>query len=175
MTFTILDYKSKYIEVPDESKLWNSIVSNQNLILHNRFYDILSYRSGSENVYWEDVFDGQEVLLRNVKNFTLLGDQTKIITSPRYATVLTFEQCENIVLSNLTIGHTPHKGECVGAVLKFIDCNNVRLDNLELFGCGTYGIELRGTTNITVNGCHIYECTEGADYVDSSDLVLKIV
>ncbi len=141
--------------------------------MHNKFYDILSSRPTSPCVYTEEVSDGQEIIIRNISDFTLLGDQTKIITCPRYATVLTFENCENITLSNLTIGHTPHKGECAGAVLKFIECNNIALNNLELFGCGTYGLELHNTTNITMNGCHIYECTYGAMYLNSSDLIMK--
>ena len=165
--------EKRYIEAASEETLLASIESNKRIILHNKFYDILSTQVQSSNVFIEEVFDGNEIIIRDVSNFTLLGDQSKIITTPRYSTVLTFENCQNITLSNLTIGHTPHKGACIGAVLKFVNCNNIVLNNLELFGCGTYGLELQGTTNVTMNGCHIYECTNGAMYLSSSDLSLK--
>lgn len=163
----------KYVEASSESQFLDALIPNQRVILHNKFYDILSSTSKSPYVQLEEVFDGQEIIIRDVTNLTLLGDQTKIITVPRYATVLTFRNCESITLSNLTIGHTPHKGECIGAVLKFEECNNIILNNLELFGCGTYGIELTNTSNVTMNGCHIYECTSGAIRLFSSDLEIK--
>ena len=56
--------------------------------------------------------------------------------------MICFRECSNIKLIGLTLGHTPRKGSCMGSVLRFENCNNIQLDSLELFGCGTYGIEL---------------------------------
>ncbi len=172
-TKTTAPEEKKYFEASSDSEFLSALMPNQRVILHNRFYDVLSTPPTSPNIQLEEVFDGHEIIIHDITNLTILGDQTKIITAPRYASVLTFKNCENVTLSNLTIGHTPHKGECMGAVLKFEDCNNITLNNLELFGCGTYGIELHNTSNVKTNGCHIYECTYGALYLNSSDLVLK--
>lgn len=167
------DKEKTYVEADTELKLLESIASDQRIILHNKFYDVLSAKPTSKNIYLNEVFDGHEIIIEDITNFALIGDESKIITNPRYATVLTFRRCDNITLSNLFIGHTPHKGECVGAVLSFIECNNVVLNNLELFGCGTYGLDLHNSNNIVMNGCHIYECSYGGIFMESSDLFMK--
>lgn len=69
----------------------------------------------------------------------------------------------------LTLGHTPRKGSCMGSVLRFEKCHDIQLDTLELYGCGTYGIEMEDCSNIRTNGVSIYECSYGALKIDSSD------
>ena len=68
------------------------------------------------------------------------------------------------------MGHAPQKGSCVGSVLRFVNCSDVYMDSLELFGCGTYGIELEGCRNVYVSGTKIYECTYGALKIANSNI-----
>ena len=93
-----------------------------------------------------------------------------MLVNPRYANVICFRECSNIKLIGLTLGHTPRKGSCMGSVLRFENCNNIQLDSLELFGCGTYGIELENCTNIRTNGIKIFECSYGALSIINSNL-----
>lgn len=152
----------KYIEVSTVSEFIDGLCSNNKLVLNKGFYDILEFSSDNKNVKKEEVFDGNELVLSNLSNITIVGDNSTLLVSPRYANVMNFCGCSNIKLIGLTIGHTPHKGSCTGAVLRFSDCNNIQMDSLELFGCGTYGIELENCSNVRVNGTRIYECTYGA-------------
>ncbi|WP_035799129.1 right-handed parallel beta-helix repeat-containing protein [Butyrivibrio sp. NC3005] len=144
------------------SEFIDGLCSNNKLVLNKGFYDILEFSSDNKNVKKEEVFDGNELVLSNLSNITIVGDNYTLLVSPRYANVMNFCGCSNIKLIGLTIGHTPHKGSCTGAVLRFSDCNNIQVDSLELFGCGTYGIELENCSNVRVNGTRIYECTYGA-------------
>lgn len=57
----------------------------------------------------------------------------------------------------------------MGSVLRFEKCHDIQLDTLELYGCGTYGIEMEDCSNIRTNGVSIYECSYGALKIDSSD------
>ena len=82
------------------------------------------------------------------------------MVTPRYATVLTFINCHDLVLDNMKIGHIPIGG-CAGGVLKFENCTNIRLKNLELYGCGVMGISSHNS-NLYVEDCKIHSCTDGA-------------
>ena len=80
---------------------------------------------------------------------------------PRYANVLTFVNCDNLVLSGFTAGHTKEPGVCAGGVLMFQNCTMVSVDNCGLFGCGILGVQAEGCTSITLRKCDIYECSNG--------------
>ena len=73
----------------------------------------------------------------------------------------------------MKIGHTL-QGECSGAVLRFENCLNIRLKNLELYGCGTYGITSQNS-DLYVENCRIHSCTYGAMELYETKCVLDNV
>ena len=115
------------------------------------------------HVWMEDVFDGIQLHFNAVSGLSIIGRSsdradTQILTDPRYANLFTFHDSSDVLLSNLTMGHTD-RGECVGNVLDFQGCTDVLLVNMDLFGCGVYGIS---ACSDTVNGSgnfHIYDST----------------
>ncbi|MCH5250354.1 MAG: right-handed parallel beta-helix repeat-containing protein [Lachnospiraceae bacterium] len=163
----------KYIEVSSTNDLVKNLESNNKLVLNKGYYDILDFEAETETVFKQDVFDGKEVVIQGISNVTIVGDNTTLLATPRYANVINFNNCTNIKLIGLTIGHIPYKGDCTGAVLAFEDCNNVQLESLELYGCGTYGIVLHNCKNIKVNGTKIFECSYGAMQIIASDLFFE--
>ena len=66
----------------------------------------------------------------------------EIVSTPRYAAVMRFESCRNLRFEGFTAGHTDGAGTCTGAVLNFANCTDVEVDRCDLYGCGTYGVEL---------------------------------
>ena len=160
----------KYIEVSIPNEFISNLASNNKLVLDKGYFDILDFDVVNENARKIDVFDGKELVVSDLSNITIVGDNTTLLVRPRFANVINFKNCSNIKLIGLTLGHTPQKGSCSGAVLHFENCNNIQLDSLELFGCGTYGIVLENCKNVHVNGTKIYECTYGALYINQSDI-----
>ena len=159
----------KYIEISDTNEFISNFSSNNKLVLNKGYYDMLDFeRENTDNIFKEEVFDGNVV--SNISNVTVVGDNSTLLVNPRYANVICFRECSNIKLIGLTLGHTPRKGSCMGSVLRFENCNNIQLDSLELFGCGTYGIELENCTNIRTNGIKIFECSYGALSIINSNL-----
>lgn len=153
----------KYIEVSNVNEFIDNFSSNNKLVLNKGYYDMLDFeRDNTDNIFKEEVFDGNQLVVSKISNVTVVGDNSTLLVNPRYANVICFRECSNIKLIGLTLGHTPHKGSCAGSVLRFENCNNVQLDSLELFGCGTYGIELDNCSNIKTNGIKIFECSYGA-------------
>lgn len=112
----------------------------------------------------QEEFDGNELGFYNMKNLTIKGadcdEYTKIYVSPRYADVFNFNGCTGITLENLQLGHYPEEGSCSGAVLNFTKCDGVSINNCDLFGCGTTGIEATLSKNFKINNTIIRDCSE---------------
>lgn len=138
-----------------------------------KVYDFTS-RAVQTGVMCEFDTDGPMLVLSGIKNLTIMsnvkGDRRIVEVTPRYVNVFSFINCEDIHLSDLSLGHT-EEGYCSNGVLGFDGCTNVTIDNCGLFGCGTEGIELRKTTNFSMNESEIYKCSYHIMHLfDSSDV-----
>ena len=163
----------KYIEISNTENFIASLCSNNKLVLNKGYYDLLDFSEEKENVYKEGVFDGKELVIENITNVTIVGDNSTLLVSPRYANVITFKNCTDIKLIGLTMGHTPYKGECSGAVLHLINCSNIQMESLTLYGCGTYGVFLSECKNIRMNGTKIFECSYGGMCLVDSEIIFE--
>lgn len=94
-----------------------------------------------------EVYDGTMATIKNVKNLAIVGPYSSrfavnIMTNPRYADVLGFENCKNLYIANMSVGHTD-TGNCVGSVVMLNNCENVVIDNCDLYGCGVESIRIK--------------------------------
>lgn len=115
-------------------------------------------------VYKEDAFDGYEYVIEGLFNFVIEGgrnDNSCINIESTYANVLSFKNCFNLTLKNITAGHKAEKGSCTGGVIYTEGCGGVNIDKCSLYGCGTYGISTYSTANMDVTDTEIYECSYG--------------
>jgi len=124
-----------------------------------------SWNAAHPYVQLQKCYDGVEIVIRRVEDLSIYGDNenlTEIVIDPRYGQVLNFEECHNISLSGLTMGHT-EIGECNGNVLDFYGCRNINLSAMDLYGCGVYGIGcFDGTGELYAYGSTIRDCSSGA-------------
>ena len=162
--------KLETVTVTTVDEFLGAIGSNREIILKGDVFNLSTASENAagcgENWFWEDPFDGPQLVITGVSNLIIRGDgtdrtQVNIYAVPRYANVLTFRGCSNITLSGFTAGHTEEPGYCTGGVLNFMDCTNVTVDDCGLFGCGTLGVYGNLCTNIAVLNCDIYECSYG--------------
>jgi len=115
----------------------------------------------AKGVTWSDnPFDGGELVLSGIKNLTIIGVDAEIIIDPRYAFVMNFKKCGNIVIEKLTAGHS-EGGYCAGGVFAFSDSSKITINSTNMYGCGTYGLELTNVSDMKVSSSNIYECTYG--------------
>ena len=123
---------------------------------------------------WTEEYDGYSLTLINVEGLKLVGagrEETRIVTEPRYAAVMSFRGCEDLSLSGFTAGHSPDAGACSGNVLDFESCRTVSLEDCGLFGCGVEGISAWKCSGLSVKGSEIYECSyAGASFSACSGL-----
>lgn len=115
--------------------------------------------------YWENRYDGPSLVISDLHNLTIMaegGDRKAhtISATPRYAYVLTFENCSAITISGFTAGHTKEPGQCAGGVVYFRNSEDLLVDNCGLFGCGTIGVFAEASRNLQVVNSEIYECSQ---------------
>ena len=119
-----------------------------------------------------EVYDGTMATIKNVKNLAIVGPYSSrfavnIMTNPRYADVLGFENCENLYIANMSVGHTD-TGNCVGSVVMLNNCENVVIDNCDLYGCGVDGINAYQVCNMEVINTCIHDCSRSALWLEET-------
>ena len=124
------------------------------------------FNESREFVRIDETYDGLELVITGVNGISIASEScsaadTEIVTDPRYANVLCFENCSDIGLMDLTMGHSD-TGDCAGDVLHFIQCSDIVLSGLDLYGCGVYGINTSECTLLTCFDSTIRDCENGA-------------
>ncbi len=135
-------------------------------------YDLSSAASyGTECTdayYWNECYDGFELVINNISGLRIEGgEDSQIVTRPRYANVLKFENCGDVLLGSLYIGHTVEQGSCSGGVLYFDNCEDMTVSFCRLYGCGTIGISAINCSGVYAAECFIYDCSQNAVYASS--------
>ena len=162
-------------------ELLAAIGPDRTIVLDGELFDLSTasnYGSvGGEYYFWNQSYDGPELVIKNVSGLSIRAKSddpkaTTLAAIPRYANVLNFENCEDIVLIGFTAGHTKEPGSCSGGVLNFRNCNNVRTDGMRLYGCGILGIQTSQCTSIDVRRTEIYECSQGAAQFFQTDGII---
>ena len=109
----------------------------------------------------ESETDGQQLALLNMSNLVIRGEQNSSIeVDPRYSYCIYFINCDHCEVQNLTIGHT-EGGFCSGGVIGVRGGRQNVVKDCDLYGCGTYGLDLIETTDFSLINSNIHDCTYG--------------
>ena len=163
------------VTVSTVDELLAAIASDTTVRLEPGVYD-LSSASDYGTLYeggwytWEEAHDGYALVIEGVENFTLLGTgaaEVTISAVPRYANVLTFQDCVGLDLSGFTAGHTEEPGQCSGGVLYFENTDDTSIVGCALYGCGILGIEAMNCENLVAENTSIYDCSYGAVQIEA--------
>ena len=179
--FTEWDGADTEAHVTNVDELLAAIGSHTTIYLDGEEFDLSTasdYGSGQGIYYsWIDTYDGPELVLHDLEDFTLIGGGmgvTLLSAVPRYANVLHFEQCRDITLQDMTMGHYVEPGYCSGDVLEISNCKNVNVMHCGLFGCGEIGINANASHSIFVYESNIYDCSYlGASLFDVDEAQFK--
>jgi polygalacturonase len=123
-------------------------------------------------VRWDPNFDGDTLTIRKVNNLTIVGlgsEPVRLVVRPSYVFVLNFDNCHNIELLNLTMGHAPEKGYCTNGVVGAADCSDLRIRKCDLFGSGTEGLTLKNVSGLTFEDSTIRDCSYGIMTIEGSE------
>lgn len=171
------------VQVDSVEAFLEAIVPGATITISPGYYNLSEYteeiwiKEGEEwnrthpYVQLRECFDGGiEVVVQNVDGLTIMADLesaviTELVVETRYGAVLNFEDCSNIILNGMTMGHT-QAGACDESVITFVNSQDIFLSAMDLYGCGMYGFSAwNGSGNIHVQSCTIRECEAGPFYV----------
>lgn len=169
------------VTVSSVDDLLAAIAPGAEIILEPGCYDLTTasnygMESGSLDYYWAQKGNDYELTLTGTWDLTIRGsgqEHTQLVTVPRYVNVLSLDSCRNVVLEGLNIGHT-EGAECAGGVVYAKDCEDLRLKNLGLYGCGTIGLWADGCQDVTLEDSEVYDCSyTGVRAVQTEGLDIK--
>ena len=168
-----------YIKVSTVDELVENIADDVTLVLEPGTYDLTTYLeengrdiknynyqgTNAPGIYKDDAFDGYQLMLVGINNLRIMSADAKapasIVCEPRYANVLYMEECSGIRFDHLIMGHTIEPGYCSGAVLYMDSCTDMDINDCDLYGCGTYGLEMFNDENVRIADTVIHDCTYG--------------
>lgn len=173
----------KAVKVNNAKDFLEAIVPGATITLSPGYYNLSEYteeiwdKEGEEwnqnhpYVKLRECYDGGiEVVVQNVDEIFISGDLesdivTELVVETRYGAVLNFENCNNISMNGLTMGHT-QAGACDESVITFSNSTDIHLSAMDLYGCGMYGFTaMDGSGNIYVQSCTIRDCEAGPFYI----------
>ena len=156
------------VEVSDVDELLEALAPGAAICLAPGIYDLsaaANYGEARKNgaYFWEEVYDGYGLVLSGLEGLRLLAPEgAEIVTRPRYANVLSAENCPGLTLAGLTLGHTPETGLCTGGVVCLRESDGVTLESCRLYGCGMLGLDAENCAALTLRFTEIYECSLAA-------------
>lgn len=155
---------SNTITVSTAEELLNEIASNKTIMLKDgeyMFSEELIDKIDNEHITYDDMIYGY--IITGVENLKIRGtskESTQLLTKASHIPVLSFEECNNIELSNFTSGHVAEVDYCMGCVLSFVGCSDVTVSNTDLFGSGLFGFYLDNTNNFNFIKSTVYGCSD---------------
>ena len=147
-----------------------AIGPDRTIILDGAMFDLSTasnYGSiGTAYYYWQENPDGPGLVIHDVDGLYIQAQNsssgaTTLAAIPRFADVLSFQNCNNLSLFGFTAGHTKEPGVCSGGVLRFQNCHGVRIEKMRLYGCGILGIQTSQCSSFDILRTEIYECSQG--------------
>ena len=155
------------ITVYTAQELLDAINSNTKIILGADAYNLSSVTNTNNRLVAKQTYaDGY--IVNAVKNLMITGN-AEIIIDDLYADVLSFENCSNVILEGLTVGHSESSDTyiCEGAVIDVENCFNFKIQACNLYGCGAIGVCSYDTKNLIVQDTSIYDCSFSGIYLSS--------
>jgi hypothetical protein len=156
------------IEVSTVDELLAAIGPGREIILADGVYDLSAAADKpGPHIRWEKVFDGSELIITDVEDLIIKSDgESEIVTTPRYAYVLSFQNVKGIIIENITFGHT-EAGECSGGVLRLKDSDTIEIRFSTLYGSGVVGIDAENCEDILIVDSEITGCSYGAMFLSN--------
>lgn len=156
--------KKDTVVVNNAEDFLNSVKSNRVIVLEEGIYNITIDRMESIDNKHVEIQDNPTTMnglkIKDVQNFDLIGkDNVEIVTDNQSDHVLIIKNCENLYISNITMGHTD-RGDCEGAVIDISNCKSVKFSKLDLYGSGMIGLWCTNVQTFEIDNCIIRECTE---------------
>jgi len=127
------------IHVTSVKELFENIGSNRTIVCAPGLYDVRN----AQGVVTEFLFfKYSEPQIQHVKGLVIRGVKgVEIINGRNDGFVLIFNDCRDVTLEGLTLGHEKDTEHCHGGVVWFENTTGIKITKCDIYGCGLTGIE----------------------------------
>ncbi|HOT60542.1 MAG TPA: right-handed parallel beta-helix repeat-containing protein, partial [Spirochaetales bacterium] len=127
------------------------------------------YKTTNQYIAWETKGNARELVIQNVKNLKIIGNNAVIAANSAYCEVIKIKKSSNIIIQDVTMVHTV-TSPCMAGVLFLDEVQELTLNNCNFEGSGAVGITVKNSQSIYVTEGYIAHCTDGLIQVlNSSD------
>ncbi|HMP15342.1 MAG TPA: WG repeat-containing protein [Saprospiraceae bacterium] len=166
------DAPLKKVTVNNVQALYEAIGNDTEITLEDGQYDLgtVSGRSDFAEIYGFEGMDDRSVIIRNVRNLHIKArnaGKAQLVTAHAFVPVLQIEASQNVSLKGLSVGHEVQPGLCEGAVLTVKNTTYLLVEDCDLYGSGTLGLEAYGSSIINLQNTTIRECTRGIVHLEN--------
>ena len=171
------------VEVDNMEALIAAIQPYTKVIIKPGTYNISAYQNEVDQ-YGGEYYTGDKeqyafleeggLSIRQVNNLIIEGaggGKTHLVTENGWIPVITLQDCEQVSIQGLRLGHDVEKGYCSGSVLSVNASRKVTSQNNILYGSGTLGYEIYETSDFVSTNNEILECTNGIMYLSGGSNV----
>ena len=175
------------VTVNNVNDMMAAVKDNTMILLEPGTYDVTKWVADNiskiPGYYYDESYNGNrnagvvymgsdeeeyEVVFARLHNLIIGSADPKnpahIVSHAIYARVMYFENCSNISLENVVMGHDITVGECAGDVLGFDYTDYPSLTGCDLYGCGVFGVGMYWSNYSQIKDCTIHDCTYGCIY-----------
>lgn len=154
----------KVLRVSTAREFIDAIGPDITIVMAAGDYDLTKLsRNETKHIAWRKVFDGYNVVIRDVGNLHITGaiaGKTRILVQPAYANVLIFENITGVSMERVELAHSPIKGFSTGGVIAIDGGQNISIEDCVLSG-GTEGLTLNKVRNMRLADSTIKNCSYG--------------
>jgi parallel beta-helix repeat protein len=126
-------------------------------------FDDTSYENRDRN-------SNSQLLIDQVSSLSIIGlGKVAVTTDQDHASVIEFQNCNNILLQNIESYHNAEEYTCSAPVISFNESKNSKVGNCVLNGSGETGIALYSSKNIVVEHTTMTNCSSEGIYLKDSD------
>lgn len=131
--------------------------------------------SNTELYLGDGTYEVQYLNFQGFENLSIIGTgKTRLVTTNGDELILSAYNCKNLLLYGLIMGHElpPEISECTAGVVLFHNCEDVKLEGCDIYGCGLTGLS-GSKSSITAQRTVIRDCSDEALYWLGGDEELR--
>ncbi|HMO41510.1 MAG TPA: WG repeat-containing protein [Saprospiraceae bacterium] len=160
------DAPLKKVTVSNVQALSQAIGNDTEITLEDGQYDLGAVTDTTKfvSIFGFEGAPDRSIIIHDVRNLHIKArnaGKAQLITPHAFVPVLSIENSYNISLTGLSVGHEVAPGLCEGAVLTTRSVQYLLVDNCDLYGSGTLGLEAYDTGSLMLHNTVVRECTAG--------------
>jgi hypothetical protein len=166
------DAPLRKITATNAQEFFDAIANDAEITLADGQYDLGAVNGNKTGIarIFDYGFEDRTIAISGAKNLHIKAQnpgKAELVTAYAFVPVLRLEDGNNISLSGLKMGHNVQPGHCDGAVITAENVSYLQIENCDLYGSGTLGLEGKNCSNIVMRNTAIRECTAGIVSLES--------